>query len=328
MSATITHVGTDGLVGGVASLASEHALFSSMLLAIDFTPPSLAAARWAVGNIAAGAEPILAHVIPFAGPGAGTPAAENMQAREAALAGSLRGFAATLRGGLSAARIVLHVGRASQGLSDAAVETGAPLIVLGRRGNANRRRVGEPNVTERVVRGTGASVLVVPEDVVEPPRHVIAAVDDGPFVAAVLGAASRVAALHGCQLTLVHVLSPVAGAYDRLIRAAQHLVARGRRHRRPTAPVTPGVLPKQSSPRLIAMARSAVANGGTLDVSVGDAAREIAAAAASRQSPLLVVGLRGADGAPVGSIGSVARELLARASVPVLAITGQARSCD
>jgi nucleotide-binding universal stress UspA family protein len=54
---------------------------------------------------------------------------------------------------------------------------------------------------------------------------------------------------------------------------------------------------------------------------VGDPAREIASVALEYGSALVVVGKRGADGAPLGSIGSVARELLTRAPVPVLAVS-------
>ena len=53
---------------------------------------------------------------------------------------------------------------------------------------------------------------------------------------------------------------------------------------------------------------------------MGDPAREIVAAAVARGGGLLVVGKRGADESPVGSLGSVARELLAKSPLPVLAV--------
>jgi nucleotide-binding universal stress UspA family protein len=56
------------------------------------------------------------------------------------------------------------------------------------------------------------------------------------------------------------------------------------------------------------------------EVAVGDPAREIAATAASVAGTIVVVGMRGADEAPPGSIGSVVRELLTRAPIPVLAV--------
>jgi nucleotide-binding universal stress UspA family protein len=55
---------------------------------------------------------------------------------------------------------------------------------------------------------------------------------------------------------------------------------------------------------------------------VGDPVREVTAAAMENERSLVVVGMRGADSAPVGSVGSVARELLTRAPMPVLVVNG------
>jgi nucleotide-binding universal stress UspA family protein len=60
--------------------------------------------------------------------------------------------------------------------------------------------------------------------------------------------------------------------------------------------------------------------GADLELLSGDPAREIILHAEHNRPTLIVVGKRGADGAPAESIGSVARELLTRASSPVLAI--------
>ena len=57
-------------------------------------------------------------------------------------------------------------------------------------------------------------------------------------------------------------------------------------------------------------------------VGMGDPAREIAAVASAGAPTLVVIGMRGADDAPIGGIGSVARELLIRAPLPVLAVNG------
>ncbi len=74
----------------------------------------------------------------------------------------------------------------------------------------------------------------------------------------------------------------------------------------------------------------AIARLSACDLSVihvdgpGHPAREIMDAVRDLDAPLIVAGKRGDDGAPVGSIGSVARGLLSRAPVPVLAIDGGA----
>jgi nucleotide-binding universal stress UspA family protein len=63
-----------------------------------------------------------------------------------------------------------------------------------------------------------------------------------------------------------------------------------------------------------------VVGRGTAEVAIGDPAREIVRAATERDTSLVVVGMRGADKAPPGSIGSVTRELLTRGPMPVLAV--------
>ena len=55
-----------------------------------------------------------------------------------------------------------------------------------------------------------------------------------------------------------------------------------------------------------------------IEVAVGDAAREVAKVASEVEAPLVVVGMRGSDHAPPGSVGSTARELMTRAPFPVL----------
>lgn len=55
-------------------------------------------------------------------------------------------------------------------------------------------------------------------------------------------------------------------------------------------------------------------------IAIGDPVREIIKTAMEHEAPLVVVGLRGADEAPPGSIGSVARELMTRGPMPVLAV--------
>jgi hypothetical protein len=175
-------------------------------------------------------------------------------------------------------------------------------------------------VRERVARRTDASVLVVPEGTVERPNCVLAAIDEGVFGRAVLAAAAAIASLHRIPLVVLHVLAPVSGAYERVI---EHW----RRSRRPSLP---------SLGEAIGSAVSLSAPGWLRDISgsrdplpverveieVGDPAREIVRTARTLGAPLVVVGKRGADGAPAGSLGSVARLVLASCPMPVLAVGG------
>jgi nucleotide-binding universal stress UspA family protein len=300
------------------------ALFSRVLLGVDFSSASLAAARWATAHIAPRTNAILSHVLPFPESSgedddADSISAESLHQMKPALLGGLGGFAATL--GVASARSILRIGRPSRWLSIVANDEDVSLLVLGRRADANRIRVGEPNVIERASRRTTASVLVVPESIVQPPAHIVAAVDESRFAPRVIRVARHLARLHEIPMTLLHVLSPAVGAYERVARSARQLLQGNHEGRLAGRPSAPNALPVRLAQWLGELARADVArDGDRTEVTIGDPAREITAIARSSEATLVVVGMRGADDAPPGSIGSVTRELLTRASLPVLAV--------
>lgn len=302
---------------------AARTLFERVVLAIDFSSASLAAARWATTSVARHSHAIVSHVVPLTEHPQhhGSPAAGIVPIDLAlpTLSGGLGGFAATLE--VATARSMLRVGRPSEWLSVIANGAEASLIVLGRRGDANRKRIGEPNVIERLARRTSASVLVVPEGTMEPLRHVVAAVDESPAAANVLRVARALSQLHTCPLILLHVLSPTSGEYDRVIKSARGVLAETRNIG--LAPQPPDT--RSRSPAVTQWLDDLVGSdddSGRVHVktTIGDPAREIASVALAYGAPLVVVGKRGSDGAPPGSVGSVARELLTRAPVPVLAV--------
>ena len=125
-------------------------------------------------------------------------------------------------------------------------------------------------------------------------------------------------------MTVLHVLSPAVGAYERVIRPARQLLGSDRKLRPADRPTAPNALPLRMARWLVELEPS----HNELDhdrtrVAMGDPAREITAVASSEAATLVVLGMRGADEAPLGSIGSVARELLTRGPLPVLAVNGK-----
>jgi len=298
-------------------------LFSRVVLGIDFGSASLAAARWATAHVAIGADAILSHVVPFPNclPDAdddGAARNESIRQMRPALVGGLDGFAATLD--VADARGALRVGSPSRWLSAVANDADASLVVLGRRADANRMRVGEANVIERTARRTSAAVLVVPEGLVHAPARIVAAVDQSAFASKVLAVAQRLARLHEVPLVVLHVLSPAIGAYERVIRTARHFLGRGRRMRRERSDV-PSALTASTARWLVKLAQPHLVLGrDRTAVAIGDPAREIVATAGSIVGTVVVVGMRGADDTPPGSLGSVVRELLTRAPMPVIAV--------
>ena len=277
--------------------------FPRVIAAIDFSAASLGAARWGVANVAPRADAIVCHVVASDIDSTSENGVDRLDAgrrdgETTALLGGLGGFGATLDA--ASVRSVVRSGRASDWLTELATEWCADLLILGRRSDAIRRGIGEPNVLERSARRTEASVLVVPQGTTEPPRHIVAAIDRSAVAHRVLAHARELAQRHACGLTLVHVVCPTTESYDRVRRAS-----RGR-----------AAVPSRLQTPHVAMPMAA----SDLHLLTGDPAREIILHAEHNKPALIVVGKRGADGAPPESIGSVARELLTRASSPVLAI--------
>jgi nucleotide-binding universal stress UspA family protein len=156
----------------------------------------------------------------------------------------------------------------------------------------------------------------VPDGTTAPVEHVIAAVDASPAAEQVVAGALRVARAHRAALTLVHVLSPCARTYNRLLASRRDTDGSGER-------VTTSEAAHRDAmyARLAWLARDAGADVACrIAVPVGDAGREIIELVRRSAPSVVVVGKRGADAAPVGSLGSVARDLLARCPSVVLAL--------
>jgi nucleotide-binding universal stress UspA family protein len=306
------------------SAVATHAVFPRVLLAIDFGSASLAAARWATTHVAPDTDAVLLHVMPARDELSNDDATDvsddqSLERMTPAVLGGLGGFGATLH--VASARSVVRAGRPSAALVSVANDAETSLLVLGRRADANRVRVGEPNVIERAARRGRASVLVVPEGTVQAPDHIVAAVDRSRFAPRVLEFARRLARMHEASLTVLHVLPPVDGSYERVLRSGKHTLAPGGRRKHAAPPSVPSSLAVATARWLVHLCRTQdIVARDSIVLASGDPTREILRTAAEHESPFVVLGLRGADDAPTGSLGSVARELLMRGPMPVLAV--------
>ncbi|NUQ92511.1 MAG: universal stress protein [Gemmatimonadaceae bacterium] len=288
-------------------------------LGVDFSSASLGAAAWATQHVAPRAEAVAVHVAPL--PDRCPYEEIDHAAREhavrltiPAVRGGLDGFAATLRAEATGA--IVRVGVPSRELARAATELDAGLVVLGRSKQAAWDSGHETDMVCRVARQATCDTLVVPEGNVARPEHVVAAVDDGPDATRVAERARAIATQLDVPLTLLHVVPSGSLAPQRL-----PLVAPGARPVGATGTVAPG----SGALRVHVMARRwlgellADGDGDALAV-MGEPGREILRNAARLGAGLLVLGKRGADCAPHGSLGSVARHVLTRSPCPVLAV--------
>jgi nucleotide-binding universal stress UspA family protein len=185
--------------------------FDRVVIAVDFSAASLAAARWVATQLAPRAELALVHVV--SEPAAPSfirphlPSVEEVAAElTPALLGALRGLANVV--GSDRTTIKLLTGTPADALARFGREFGADLICLGRR----RRRRGAARfgdtTAQRLLAQTRIPVLVVPAARPTLPARVLVAVDDQSDLAMNLRAANDVAQSCEAALEVLHVLAP------------------------------------------------------------------------------------------------------------------------
>jgi nucleotide-binding universal stress UspA family protein len=185
--------------------------FKRVVVAVDFSAASLAAARWVAMQLAPRAEVVLAHVVhepaapSFVRPHL-PPLSEIVAELTPALHGALRGLA----GAVGSARtcVTLLTGTPADALAAFGREIGADLICLGRR----QRRRGAARfghtTAQRLLAQTRTPVLVVPTTRPTLPARILAPVDDHPGCPMDLSAALELAHAYEAGLEILHVLGP------------------------------------------------------------------------------------------------------------------------
>lgn len=185
--------------------------FNKVVIAVDFSSASLAAARWVATQLAPRAELALVHVVTEpAAPSFVRPYLPSLAEAAAeltpALYGALRGLAGVV--GSDRTVIKLLTGTPADALATFGREFGADLICLGRR----RRRRGAARfgdtTAQRLLAQTRIPVLVVPTARPTLPVRLLVAVDDRPGISAELRTANRIAETYEAALEVLHVLAP------------------------------------------------------------------------------------------------------------------------
>jgi nucleotide-binding universal stress UspA family protein len=324
--------------------------FHRIVVGVDFSAASIAAARWATA-LAPRAEIVLVHVLPkpeappFLRPYL-PPMLDVVTELAPSLYGGLRGVAELIDAGRT--RIDMREGRPADGLAAAAAEVGADLVCLGRtRSRRGSARFGA-TTAQRLLARTGLSVLVVPAardaqgtatERAAPPGRILAAVDGGAGGPHVTQAAWRLALASEARVDALHVLGPELHALARACRIADADAGSDSRALPPTGEPGRwlrveeellGVTRAWLEDQLQAAGAPPTRAGAT--VRVGDPGQEIVAFARTAGVGLIVAG-RGdrADaptvaprtGAPPGGIGppgSTTRLAIWAAPCPVLVL--------
>lgn len=183
-------------------------MLNRILVAVDFRPPSLAAARWAADQFKAATALEMVHVSPVAESprflGTVNPGDAGDGPSLAGRIQGLRGFVDTLPAGNATAQV--RVGHEVTELRRRATTMEADLVILGRSpaSTANGRTL------YRLIRSLNVPALVIAGEPGAAPRRILVAVDDATISASVMGWSAVLANHFGAEVTLLHVLSPKA----------------------------------------------------------------------------------------------------------------------
>jgi nucleotide-binding universal stress UspA family protein len=296
--------------------------FRRVVIGVDFTEASLAAARWVAMHLAPRAEIVLVHALP-------DPTAPPYLQRHLplcsvvaaslapALHGALRGLASVI--GAERTRVYMTTGWPADALAHVAREVEADLVCVGR--GARRRGSARFGATtaQRLLARTRVPTIVVPVGRHDTPTRIVAGVDDRPGGEQVLAVACRLAAAYEAGVDALHVIADEmrpparvtdaagddAAALDRLRAAAHAWLAR-------------------------TLDRASVATVRTTPIiRVGDAGDELVSQLEASTADLVVVG-RGGDRthallpAGVFPVGSTTRLVAWASACPVLVLTLEA----
>ena len=185
--------------------------FERVVIGMDFSERSLAAARWAARHLSHRAELIFTHVLPepeapsFLRPHI-TSLLRVVADMAPALSAGLHGVAELIAPGRS--RVEIVAGDPADGLARVADAVDADLVCLGRR---RLRRGGArfgATTAHRLLGRTTRAVLIVPGAGRDAPARVLAALEDGAAAERVATIAGALAKRWDARVDALHAISP------------------------------------------------------------------------------------------------------------------------
>ena len=285
-----------------------------IVVGIDFSDPSLAAAGWTTRYLADDATIVLAHAVCIPEPprylrGYYPPIQPMIDDARLGARVRLEKLVASL--GAANARIEVRVGRRPyEELARLAEELRADLLVIGSRGERQGiwRLLG--STAEQAVRLLPASVLLargLPADGV---RTIVVALDESDVTPWVIQWASLLARRFGANVVAVHVV-------HRFLHGPTLIAASPSERQRAEEQLRHG-----AEQWLREQVPAADVQRWMVDVAFGDAGLAILSAVDRYEADLLVIGRHGARRASGGFLGSVAEFLLRNGTGSVLAVAG------
>ena len=290
-----------------------------VVIGVDFNDPAIDGEQWAASFVAPEAELVLVHVLEISeAPGflrrRFEPTPQLIESARTGAEQRLRTLSKSF--GERPLRLEIRVGDPAAQIADVARECGADLIVIGKHG-VNVGRWGRLGTTaERLIRQAPAPVLLAFGTPTDRPRHVLVALDDGPDIARVVDWGTRVCASGDEEITVLHVLG--TAVLDHMTSSA---AARAKGDYRDDEQLRHEL--REEALRWLDQVLRVRGRGMSASsvVTFGDPPAEIIGVADRVDADVIVVGTRGAGGIRQVLLGSVAREVLRRATRPVLVVT-------
>ena len=293
-----------------------HVRLDRVVIGVDFSAPSIAAADWAMRHFAPRAEFVLVHALDV--PQSTRLFRDEFPARAEVLASARAGAAARLREltaeqKWAAGGMEVRDGRAENVIADVASETGADLVIAGEHVRPRGITAALGSTAEALVRCSPVPVLLARGVPDHPPKQILVAVDESEHARAAFAWARLIAAQSGAAVTVYHVFRPV---YLGAARSVSGLEA--------SRTLEQDQL-RQREAWLGTFVRDAGSAEGEVATRLeeGDPASALVAAQRGSAFDLVVVGSRGAGGVSRMLLGSVATAILRGASCPVLVVRGR-----
>ena len=218
--------------------------------------------------------------------------------------------------GAALAKVSVREGFISQEILHAARDIPADLIVMGTHGTRRLERWLLGSVAENVLRHAACPALTVPPHVPEPPeapaapfKTILCAIDFSRDAQRALMVAQDLARADGGRLVVVHALEHLASESPAL--TAHFNVDEFRRALERDA--------RQRLEELLPLAARAECDTSIVLVD-GKASTEMLRVAAAYEADLIVLGVHGRNAFDLALFGSTTRQVLHRATVPVLTV--------
>ena len=292
-------------------------MLDKLVIGIDFSTPSVEAARWAARHFAPGAELVLVHVISI--PEAPPIVRSRFPRRDLLIETVREGAEKRLRElslTLSAGRVWLEIreGNPVECLTEVAAEFSADIIVAGAHGERPGVQEGLGTIAEHLVRAASCPVLLHAGPGLTPPSHILVPVDKSEYADHALRWAGELSRRYGIEVTAIHVMT--ASIASSALAAATIISGAP-----PIDPRTQAATVEMTDRWL----ESAVAAGvprerATSEVAFGQPTREILSAAERLGVDLIVTGRRGEGNIRRAVLGSVVDGVLRGSACPVLVV--------